>query len=900
MLLVFELLAGETASLALTATTRRLVRLLKGNHAELLQCLQAAMRRAAETATTDTETEAERVYEVLNDQLANEGVAQSVGLAGVGSVDFGTQSLRDGLAAVLSERLQQDLVRMGVDPGLLMEAFATEATTAIIEAGTRPESELTELANRLQASRLQAGQDRLARRLGMLTGSAAERLELMAERAVDRLRRGLEALGLTDVQVQGLLVELICRPADISEGRFVWLTGDVGVGKTTTAIQAHLDAIDEAADDSSRAPLPVYRQAGEIDRRLEDVVIDDWQASNIQARGIHLIVDELDRVGSGRAQALTSEVAAHLRRCPHSRAIIVSRPLDINVPGEVEKHSVAPLERDQAKALIERISGRSVHLPTAKAVRDAIRAPLFAIVYATARVEEALSTGPQIARVLVDRALDAADIADAEHLLQRAAAAALDASHHQVALAEVTSSVVEKDALVRSRVVQIEDGFLRWPVALLAEHFAAHHLIEEPDQLESRLEDRELAERWRYAIVWALNAGPTQALDELLQRLVKARPALAGWAINQHGSHFAHDRDRALRPTSLQAGRRIYNAMSAFADALGPLGPRVTPMDKGALTPLYVSVEGAWLNLAWGKTASGDEVVEVTDRSQRPPVRGTRGTVMGDTPAWPWQLVFDQVRKELHACLESRRLLVGPQELILERDYHLATAVLGKRTIVGDPIAVADVENRISGLAEYDDGSILQQKTHRMRLGDLRELVARCRDSGRDTIRCPWPGADASPASWVHGLWTEDSLRDRVEQVTEAGLATYRTTVSRWLSAFAEDLEIFQTWPGAIYIWFDPGDPAKGVEGWPTFLRAVVPPADDEPRVRRVSEAEQAHDEAWELGADRVYGDGLPGLYGPTPLQDLATRMLWEDLHMWAWVQWKRPTTGTMPSLEVS
>jgi hypothetical protein len=885
---------------------QRLVDLLTGGEGELRKaCRSALVRAVADTVQPRSDDERDWLVQVIGEGLADNGVPSRITQGRRGPLELGTEAFGRRLAEALPDQLRDDLTeRLGVDVDRLVERFGWTLVDEIRRAALAPRSRLQTLTSRLEASQLQEVVGRVGHRVGLEDGDVAERLEELQRLSYDRVLRRVEALGVPTELATALATELaVPAPSDQAATEPLQvMSEEVGAGKSTAAEQLHLAAIERARRDL-RAPLPVFIEARNLDQTLASEVERWWDRRELADRGLDLVLDGLEEVGVQRAGDLVLDVRALLRGWPKSRALMVHRPI---APGadEGQRLPVALLEEGEATAVMARVVGRPIDAGTVRrwppSVRDAIRRPLFALAAGLALHGNYVFVSPvELIDRLARHATSRLDWTTALPVLGRAAAASVDAGHHPVPVSEATRTAGDRATLVDTTLVTLlPDGRSSWPVVLLAEWFAAQHLLQEPEFVDGILEDASRLDRWRYALVLAAETGGYDAAEPILGRLARHAPAMAGWVLQPAGRRVT----RTAPPPYPESewGRRFRTSMTALADGLGPLASSIAPIRDGQLLPLGIRATEQWVDLAWN----------VADR-EAPPI-GPLPRVIGSFlpsdwvdghgirldshPVFAWKIMFDQLRDGLKRALDSRRLLVGPGILQAEVDWCLAVNLLGHSTVRADPIPMQELHDHIARHAHADDHLRLRYGSRQVHLGDVRALLRRLQAQGQTAITCPWPRPDqlGQGIRLVPHLWSPEVLQQRAEQVATIALACYRATVDQWLPKFAPQLRLAAAWPVRLIGYVHSGDLTRGTGGSVSFIWTITVGADDPgadfqivddirlalSSIRATANAEQ--------GLKRYSWGELPGIYGLTPATDLAARLIWDDLKAWEW------TTGAL------
>jgi hypothetical protein len=522
---------------------QRLVDLLTGGEGELRKACRMALARAVtDTVHPRREDERDWLVQVIGEGLADSGVPTRIAQGGQGPLELGTEAFGRRLAQALPGQLRDDLAqRLSVDVDRLVERFGWILVDEIRRAALAPRSRLQALASRLEASQLQEAVGRVGHRMGLQDGDLTQRLDELQRLSHDRVLRRLEALGIPAGLTSALATELAVPDpsSEVATEPLRVIQDEVGAGKSTAAERLHLAAIERARRDLS-APLPVFVEARNLDQDLASEVERWWDRHELADRGLDLVVDGLEEVGIQRAGDLVLDVRSLLRRWPHSRALVVHRPIALAVD-EGQRLPVALLEEDEAIAVVTRVAGGPVDAGTvhswSASLREVIRRPLFALAAGLAlRGKHGFVSPIELIDRLAQHATSRLDWTTSLPVLGRAAAASIDAGHQPVPVSEATRTAGDRATLGDTTLVTLlPDGTFSWPVVLLAEWFAAQHLLQEPQLVERIVKDASRLDRWRYALVLAAEIGGYDAAEPILSSLARRAPAMAGWMLEHAG-----------------------------------------------------------------------------------------------------------------------------------------------------------------------------------------------------------------------------------------------------------------------------------------------------------------------------------------------------------------------------
>ena len=370
----------------------------------------------------------------------------------------------------------------------VVDRFGPCLVDAVRAAATNSKSPLQALASRLEADANYALLDNVAAAVGASREDVSTTLDMMEHEAERRILRRLDILGVANHAVAAKIVrslELVPLPERKDVG-LLGILAEGGSGKTTLAERVHLAAIEVARVDR-RAPLPLFLEAisvGSITAEINRV----WAgAFDLATRGIDVVVDGLDEAGIDRGQGLVGELRSLINDplSPIRRALVTARPLDFGLRAE-ETTSVSLLSEEQASAIVATVSEKSTFtVMTTAPLADAVRRPFFAIAAGVVLGEDSgliYATPSRILAHIARRAVGSVS-PDAMELLARAAAGSVEGHHGYVTLSSVARNFAEREALRTNRIIEVDPtgDKIRFPVALIAEWFAAEHLLNDPD-----------------------------------------------------------------------------------------------------------------------------------------------------------------------------------------------------------------------------------------------------------------------------------------------------------------------------------------------------------------------------------------------------------------------------------
>ncbi len=774
-----------------------------------------------------------------------------------------------------------------------------------------------------------AHEESVEKRLRGTIGSSARRADLLLEAASEgrgRLVASWVAAGVGADLAQALADDQgIGAPARLAQALppagMVVLEGDFGSGKSVTGERVHAAAVAAALEDDG-APVPVHLDAKAVGGSLADAVReaaagvgDPWRV------GLRLVLNGLDEPGPGRAAELLNEARCLVHGRNNCQIVATARP-GLQLSPE-EKITYPPLDDQEAEALVGRLGVHpSLLRHGPESVNEMLRLPLFLIIAAVR----------QLAGAEIPRSEGTFLQALADGALQRSHAPQDQARQALLTLARLSTDLggpvpaaeLGGDDAVRSvletRLVVRANRALKFALPVIEQYFAAQSVLESGAG-DLNLEDVRQLDQWRYPLLLAVTIGSWQQVTRLLDHLTMSQPGLASWLVTEALPRRGYGGDAVL-PGSLECARRLRHSLTAWLDALGPLGRMLgltdstgRPRTVGAFTEAGQRLSAG---LKLGDTA-GTGLAQLPyglnpftgrapDGSEWRPLLS--GGAQADFAAWPWQLSLQWVSAGIEAVLRSEMLnLPGTAPFQAERRWAVARAVTGQTThLAHRPLAADDVRTaarQFQSRLAARGASRGRPSRHRrivVNATEIEELLQEI-DTGEladadGMIHRPYliPDVNLAGGSTISDLYSGESLRQLTEDVYGNALIIYRDLVSTWFPGFAQILGLMSILPvvfrGLIVprsssfsgpdFFYDmdvlpPGDPVS------SEVRVAAEPPVQEWRVT-IEEMRRLRDRISALhpGAERWAHPraGLSDLwvYGDAPATAQACQWLWEDL----------------------
>lgn len=723
------------------------------------------------------------------------------------------------------------------------------------------------------------------------------------------------AIGLSRVEANALLNDpSIGLPRSewqpTEERPFVLLLGEMGMGKSLIA-ERLLQADIKKARGEEGGRLPVYLDARRAAGRLQDAIkesLKDFGDPKLQ--DVIVIVDGADEVGTGPAGQLLNETRIIVEKWPRTRVVITSRPIPILKEAE-ESRRIPVLSDTEVESLISRVTGSSFssHFVKPESLKDAIRRPLFAILFGVS-LKNRKETNPhskgELLSNLVTQSLQQvkSDFSKAEHLLQRLAILSTDRSTNPVPIGEV-GTPTEIRPLLESRLVIENGGALSFPLPILTQWFAAQSLATDSFSIDGFIKDPERIERWKYAFIIFVSVFGHDKVSKVLSPLAETNPAITAEIVDEGLIGWGRDRG-SLLPSFLQCGERIRTAMQSWVRGVGPLAPFISPArEDGSLPPLGVQIHGEHVATSWHSgNSETSEVIKLPvpwDGWETDDWMGFRGARAGHQPAWAWRWTFEELVNGLSHLLKQREIPLEDGPLAREVLWEEALTITGQSPFHYCPISLDELERQISRFSK--NTILVGDSSHLMRypyqpvvsVDRFRSKLKYLRQAGVTEIADPWPIPDRSGGRQVSDQYSTNQKTARTKAVFEGALEAYQKIVETWFPNFALRLHTAVLLPARVIVSL-----GETSDGYPTvsWYFEVLPKRSQ--NSVEIHPSERSRDfrllfqnltkkinylrpEASEFLSASIHS-GLSDIFNTTPATGLVYRWLWDDLKRVGWV----------------
>lgn len=708
----------------------------------------------------------------------------------------------------------------------------------------------------------------------------------------------------------------------ISAGKLIILTGEMGAGKSLFAERLFQSAIQKAKDEN-KAPIPVYFEAWQLqDGRLLEQAVEEATRGlcNPATQGTLVIIDGADEVGTSNAVRLLKEVRIIVQVWQQATVVLTSRPIPDFANAE-ESLEIPLLSRQASHDLVSQLAGRRIYSLSqslSESIRDAILRPLFAVLLGTYLREHKARmprSKEQLLSSLVERSLHplAENVTRVSKLLEQLAASSIDNGSATVPVAQVASWVARQQ-LLDSRLLVEHLGGLRFPLPILTQWFAAQSLATGETTTEKLSGDSRRLELWRYPLLIATATLPISRVSELLTPIVEKQPAIAAEIVNEALADQSRVIKMPLLP-SLELGRQVRTAMQAWAMGIEPLAPLISPVLKNGTLPTtgvrlsekalethlpvdtYETV--VWVEIAWHHGEENlPDVVELPSGMNGSDLhlagwKSVYGFVLYQQPSWAWQWTLEQIVDSLSKLLQQRSLPVGTGYLSLEAAWHAALHLLKHHRFYSNPIPLNSIEEPLSRARRELFSPMIKHC-----LNQLRIQIESLRERGQTYLSLP-SSAQVFRNSQV--LSPEILLAYTVD-IYQGAIEGYQQLVNTLFSKFIPKLQLASILPAQLVgvvvppkyssdavsvSWY--WEPLHiGSHSRVDFKLSERSISSDDPRFRVASEQLsllRPHAQMYLFLKRHTESTLTKNWHGNNPVTELVYQWLWEDLKNISWVK---------------
>lgn len=611
---------------------------------------------------------------------------------------------------------------------------------------------------------------------------------------------------------------------------FIILTSEFGSGKSLVAERLLQQAVLDAASSVTGA-IPVYLQAQDISGRLNDHVQQISSGiGNPYIQGAFIIIDGADEAGVGTALRIINEARALVESWPNTRIFMTSRPLPVVEEAEEVSH-LPLLSEKNAYALIRLVAGENVTAAMEhqwpKAIKDAIRRPLFAILVGGfirgRHMEIPRSTGELLA-TLVERSLITSGLQsqNAHPVLCKLAVALIERGGGLIPLREIGDPAVVEQLIVSGLLVS-QNGAIGFPLPILTQWFAAQALEKGVLNVEEICTSTKRLDMWRYPLIISVGLFDHNKVTAILGPISRCDPGLASEIVDEGLARWGLAND-VLPPPPLEAARRIFDTMHAWVDGIGRIAELIAPIcQDGKLMPIGAKSSGPMLLTGWyngveDRPPIGELPPNIHIFSSNFEWISLRSARPGRQPAWAWRWTRDDLASSLYQLLDQRRLRTGVKPFLREEFWYSALAVLRAGSLNHEPLDLQKLKNK---LPSYPRNGILIINGFMCDLSHMWLAIKQYEAIGENIIKAPYPGPDRdySRGSWTWSAYSDNQLLRRTQAVYEAALEIYTGLVNEWFDALAKRLLYAVTLPAVLEGYLYPPKGQQYADGPVIFWR---------------------------------------------------------------------------------
>lgn len=674
-----------------------------------------------------------------------------------------------------------------------------------------------------------------------------------------------------------------------ADRRLVIVAAPVGAGKSFIAERCMQQAIAIALEDPM-APVPLYTRLASLPEALPEWV--ERRAGPIgdpRLVGAFVVLDGADESGARPAVQVLEEARVLVNAFPATRVLLTSRPLP-GISDARERVDVPELSQEDAQSLIEHVSGRDdtgrMYWSLDTSVREAVRRPLFAVMYGALYADDQpvkVRTRADIVRELVEHVLRGrGDLAAG---LEELAARAIAGGEGHVHRSEL-GAYAELQTLLNTALLTEDGVLIRFGLAVFQDWFGAQHLLR-PGAFEAALTSPLQRDRWHASTLIAIAQATPERGNQILLWLLAVDPGFAFRVIDECVASHGFGPNATLGRGARAYGEEVQLATQEMARALGAIGLDIFPVN-GAGRPYSFAVGTDRDQLLYGRLRDQVEprVIELAASGLR---EARDWTVRGhasieDRPGWAFNFVLRDVRRRLQELLSASAIQVTDcPQYDREMAWLLALTLLQRGEFNHRPIPLAEVRARDDWL---ERGAWVRRRSTIIPCDPLLDAI----DAGEE-LTFPWTPPDREPPPhWIWAPYSDDQMLRRTRDVYSAAMQIYRALVSARFSSIAERLEHWRLFPARLIGILDPGSPL-GFEGHPglhSYFEPLPEASADEIRIELGPRS--AHSEPANL--DAVYRTERPDaswlrpwtqsslieIFGPAPATQLAYRWLCDDL----------------------
>ena len=176
------------------------------------------------------------------------------------------------------------------------------------------------------------------------------------------------------------------------------------------------------------------------------------------------------------------------------------------------------------------------------------------------------------------------------------------------------ATYAEAAPLFRSRLIVERNGFINFPLMILAEWFAARDLEAGTPPMDELVSDAERLGRWLVPLAVCLSDTGKQNVQRVMTPLASQRPAVASRLLADAFSEWLVADSVGPMPSWQELGAGIHSAMAAWVEGLECVAPLVAPVHSdGTLRTIGIRVEDSSVVSCWARRRSTQTVVQLPE-----------------------------------------------------------------------------------------------------------------------------------------------------------------------------------------------------------------------------------------------------------------------------------------------
>ena len=640
------------------------------------------------------------------------------------------------------------------------------------------------------------------------------KLREMRRLSLSRCKRMWTSLGVSDETANDLAEDLTV--GDLLEFPIpgvLRVEGDQGSGKTLAVERLFQRAVDRALDQSSQ-PFPLFVSARDMQEPLVEYIdrtSRDCFLPSVQS--VAVIIDGLDEVGVTEANKLLDAIAIFSDAYPDGTIIVTSRPLP-GLKSDVGQRLTMPtLDEQKCNDLTSRIAGRELELRDryawSESVQDAAKRPLFAIMIGSVlrdNPDTIFQKPVQLVTILADRALREVDNAEEVDILLQKLAVKAVSSGKSIHRHDVSPRPAQQNILANSRLVNEQERKWDFTLPIFREWYAARALVEETFSFEDIDTTSDL---WTIPLAIAVDSENEDFGYLLMATLCSSDPGLASLVLQELDPVWPPDESGDLSlGTSLEAGKKIRNAMETWGKGLGTLYSIIGPIDSQGNTStlgIEVNVEGTGIHTSWYRGTQELPAVIELPKHVKPFTYNSEWSGLSfrrvpHTELWPWLVTKEHLANSLskEGFLGSLALEAMSLDAVRELSWAFALAVEGKGEFFPNPIG-------LKGILEFIEE--VEIRSRPVRFGfeatyplkyvkKIKRHLLNLKECGEDSISDPWPIPEESYSTGlIWDTYSSQTLLERTKAIYESALRIYQTVVNRWFKAFGRRFGLYACLP---------------------------------------------------------------------------------------------------------